>query len=435
MKYPKLILPELYNKYDSYEEHLFFDLPEEEKMPSKPIFEPQARRIMLREIAQASIFLLIILTIAILFIYFGNFWVIIFTIVGLISILRWALKEGIINPEEWSIKREEEKFSQEMSAYTEKCNKIQEKNQKLQMRKKEILGNLENYTSEKKKEVLRNYNTPSTIHYLDNKNKSGASEKMFATYLLQYFYNLVSIDECLVCENRMVYPDFIIRCEQFILAMEVDEPYSLADMQPIHFSKQFINPVSLRVFDSTSDADNEYHYKENNWCIIRFTENQIANNPVACCKYIADVMVKLAGVNDISELTKKETTNFKDIEPLTEENTWTEEEAYTFIEQNYRENALQKVNKVMANVLIFIPISIRGIELKEDEILLYNKYSHFNFPTGIIIANREYLAKNLVIRQPFYFNCENFSTIKIERKNYNKFEDLPIYRLEKKIIL
>lgn len=437
-KYPKLILPNQYKKYDSYEKHLFFDLWAEKELPLKPVFEPQAKKNIIKDIIWFSTILVMISIVVFLLVlyidYVNNFFAKGFIIISYLLILRW-LFNSFIGKNIGSIKREEELFLQEMEKYKTECKEIQESNQRLQILKKEILENIDNYKKEKKTEVLKSYKEPTTVNHLDNKNRVGASEKMFATYLLKYFHSLVSIDECLFFSDNhtsgTVYPDFIIKCEQFILAVEIDEPYSIADQKPIHFLTKWTHPTTLCIHDSTVDEKNEYYYKENNWCVVRFTENQIANNPVACCKYIADIMCKLTDIEHITHFPILKIDNLKNTKALIEEKAWTEQEAYTLIEQKYRDTALQKIKKIRINFLIFILITK---EPEEDEVLLYSKYTNPN----IVIANKKDLKSCGEKGIPFNFNIEEFSLLSstiLRKDSAGKFEDLHVYRLDKKTIL
>ena len=88
-----LLLPELYDKYNSYEEHNFFDLPSEEKIPEKPVFEPKAKRIYYIAIRDTFIVFAIAAIINILVFNFSSFWWIFASVILTFIMLKWILLE------------------------------------------------------------------------------------------------------------------------------------------------------------------------------------------------------------------------------------------------------------------------------------------------------------------------------------------------------
>ncbi len=63
--------------------------------------------------------------------------------------------------------------------------------------------------------------------------------------------------------------------------IEVDEPYFLADKRPTHCLGD--------------DHERNQHILSYGWVVVRFSESQVVQQPMSCCKVIADIVADLTG--------------------------------------------------------------------------------------------------------------------------------------------
>jgi len=120
------------------------------------------------------------------------------------------------------------------------------------------------------KQAIKSYN--------DNK---GRSEAFFYKYLQKYFPKQVYTDLALPIGKTYYYPDFtlISQRHQLYVDIEIDEPYNFKGY-PTH-SK------------GSDDKRNDY-FVQCGWVVIRFAEEQIARQPLQCCKFIAQTLSRIS---------------------------------------------------------------------------------------------------------------------------------------------
>ena len=113
-----------------------------------------------------------------------------------------------------------------------------------------------------------------------NENK-GRSEAFFYKYLQKYFPKQVYTDMALPISKAYYYPDFtlISKKHQLYVDIEIDEPYNFKGY-PTH-SK------------GSDDKRNDY-FVQCGWVVIRFAEEQIARQPLQCCKFIAQTLNQIS---------------------------------------------------------------------------------------------------------------------------------------------
>ncbi len=151
--------------------------------------------------------------------------------------------------------------------------------------------------------------------------KRGAAELKFLEQLDSELKGLIFVDMVQRLDsagNRNTYnPDFTLICKQTNLHIdiEIDEPYSISEKQPIHY------------IDCSDDRRNEF-FLDNNWCIIRFSERQIIKNTSKCIETIKSVY------NNLVEMNSYYSTN------LSIEERWTYEESLIMQKNRIRENYL-----------------------------------------------------------------------------------------------
>ena len=112
---------------------------------------------------------------------------------------------------------------------------------------------------------------------INTKSRTGRSETYFDYKLDKYFRGFiqrnVSIED--PGKTRRFKPDYVFYDpgRKIYIDIEIDEPYVLVKNIPIHYK-------------GADDKRNDY-FLSKGWDVIRFTEEQIANFPNACCKFIS----------------------------------------------------------------------------------------------------------------------------------------------------
>ena len=107
--------------------------------------------------------------------------------------------------------------------------------------------------------------------------KTGKSESFFEYKLDKYFREILFTEEKVKDNTNWFQPDYLIKIlhGDIYIDIEVDEPYAFgAQFKPIHQA-------------GDDDERNEY-FLDKGWDVIRFTEQQIAKFPNACCKVISE---------------------------------------------------------------------------------------------------------------------------------------------------
>ncbi|GAB4128958.1 MAG: hypothetical protein OHK0045_06930 [Raineya sp.] len=113
-----------------------------------------------------------------------------------------------------------------------------------------------------------------------NENK-GRSELFFYRYLQKFFPEQIYTDMALPIGKTYYYPDFMLinKKYQLYVDIEIDEPYNFKGL-PTHT-------------EGSDDKRNAY-FVQCGWIVIRFSEEQIARQPLQCCKFIAQTLVKVS---------------------------------------------------------------------------------------------------------------------------------------------
>ena len=156
----------------------------------------------------------------------------------------------------------------------------------------------------------------------------GSAEKDFELILNKHFTHDVEIlgDTNLLHMNyhRPLEPDIAIVCKvngfNVFIDVEIDEPYSGVDREPIHY---------IGCGDEYRDA------KVNSlgWIVIRFSEKQVCTEAINCVAFIARILKLICVDFEISTLLLS--TKYP-----TPQNRWTDAEARCFAINNERESYL-----------------------------------------------------------------------------------------------
>lgn len=110
--------------------------------------------------------------------------------------------------------------------------------------------------------------------------KVGKSENLFYSILVSKFGDKIirnyAID--LFESGKAFIPDIIYADieNRIFIDIEIDEPYSFENKEPIHYLKNSIH----------IDEERDKYFLENYWLVIRFSEKQIINNIIECVNTI-----------------------------------------------------------------------------------------------------------------------------------------------------
>jgi hypothetical protein len=120
---------------------------------------------------------------------------------------------------------------------------------------------------------------------------SGYSEAHFAFHLRAAFGAAQIFTQCRVprpagarggAGEAWYYPDFVYADATGLrIDIEVDEPYVWASGAPHHCLGQ--------------DAARNAYFIRGNWLVVRFSEEQVARYPVACCQLLAALVYQVSG--------------------------------------------------------------------------------------------------------------------------------------------
>lgn len=144
---------------------------------------------------------------------------------------------------------------------------------------------------------------------LSHQPQRGSSEAYFFKYLKRYFPGCVFDNLALRIKDDHYFPDFVLYYEPHGLwiDVEIDEPYSLPHGEPTHYI-------------GADDRRNRF-FTDKGWVVVRFTEEQVVRQPLACCRFLAELLQALTG--DDSFLLELKTAPELTIRPYP----WTEEDS------------------------------------------------------------------------------------------------------------
>lgn len=161
----------------------------------------------------------------------------------------------------------------------------------------------------------------------------GASEREFYLKIKEYLdgdilsvYNDVSLQA--FAGRYPMEPDIAIiskSCKNLRIDIEIDEPYSGYDRNPIHFIG--------------CDEERDQNLINLGWMVIRISEEQVVSFPSKCILYICNIIADI-----IPSFHIPESLNEDVIEPEKSFSIqrWTKNEAITMAKENYRETYLNR---------------------------------------------------------------------------------------------
>lgn len=193
-------------------------------------------------------------------------------------------------------------------------NKLKEKNYF-----KEI-NSIDNQIKNRKEEIENEiyYKSLEPIASISNERenyKRGLLEIHFLEFLINKFGSQILVDTILDFPNIYYQPDFTFICKKtgVHIDIEIDEPYSLKDKKAIHYL-------------GSKDNERNLEFLSLNWCVIRFSENQVRTEPEKCIELISMFIEAIRNKEQIS--------NFN----LKKDKKWTLEQALILAKNNSRIN-------------------------------------------------------------------------------------------------
>jgi len=155
--------------------------------------------------------------------------------------------------------------------------------------------------------------------------KQGISERKFGEYLQVYYENVMQGAEFETGKKWNYSADFLIWHPASGLGMdiEIDEPYVLLTKEPTH------------CLDRGGDRRRNQFFLQRGWIVVRFTERQVVEAPLSCCKAIAQVIAEVTGDRHYWK-------QLESVANLLPQRPWTVTEAKRMARNNYRLSYLKE---------------------------------------------------------------------------------------------
>lgn len=236
-------------------------------------------------------------------------------------------------------------YSEEISDYENKREKVL----KTIQLKNELLEDVDYYYKKRFSFIQDTNILKSFKPHIDYPNTNvGTSEKEFKTVLNKYFPTEIITDKVLRifrewetnyignwyynsptgAEKPTYVPDFIFQHSKssLVIDIEIDEPYT--SNNPIHY------------LGNEHDIRRNEYFTENGWVVIRFSEEQVKNDPEGCCSEIASIIYYFTGDDSYLE-------RLKDVKRVYTHRKWTEEDSKKLIKIKSREMEDAKIEELL----------------------------------------------------------------------------------------
>ena len=182
------------------------------------------------------------------------------------------------------------------------------------------INSIDNTIKYRKEEIEKEiyYKSLEPIASISNERenyKRGLLEIHFLEFLINKFGSQILVDTILDFPDIYYQPDFTFICKEtgLHIDIEIDEPYNLKDKKAIHYI-------------GSKDNERNLEFLSLNWCVIRFSENQVRTEPEKCIELISMVIESIRN--------KKQISNFD----LKKDKKWTLEQALILAKNNSRIN-------------------------------------------------------------------------------------------------
>jgi len=145
--------------------------------------------------------------------------------------------------------------------------------------------------------------------------KRGAAEIKFLETARRTISNHFFLD--MGIDQNTYYPDLTLICPitGLHINIEIDEPYTLSDKLPIHYFGE--------------DEKRNNYFLDHNWCVVRFTEEQVIKHPEEAVGTIISI---IRSITNLEPSYKSSLKRFK---------VWTYEDAVIMANKNYRQKYLE----------------------------------------------------------------------------------------------
>ncbi|MCT7987076.1 hypothetical protein [Laspinema olomoucense] len=134
--------------------------------------------------------------------------------------------------------------------------------------------------------------------------------------------------KCVKLTKKRPVPDAILLCTspdyRIAIAIEVDEPY--------YTDEKTYETKTNHELGNESDIDRERELADHDWFIIRFAEEQVKYQALACCKFIAEFIDSLTETTQFAQIVQ-----FKGVKSVEKVPRWTKEIAQEMMENNVRQ--------------------------------------------------------------------------------------------------
>ena len=243
-------------------------------------------------------------------------------IITLIVFLIWDFFYWIVNSEknsnvytermrEYNIQKE--KYGNELVKHNKLVKKLRNSTDTSKYRKRLLMEKIK--STSRPREKIQNTNR-------------GTSELFFLKILLKWFPDRIFTNYIInkFDSNRAYQPDFIFQDSKTNLHIdiEIDEPYVLNSLKPIHYIENGLH----------IDISRDEYFTSKGWAVIRFSEEQIVKYPNECCQLIAENIYNFTGLD----------FRKKDISLLPKVECWDIETSLNYVTKKYREKYLKNID-------------------------------------------------------------------------------------------
>lgn len=257
---------------------------------------------------------------------------VIFTTTMYIGLLKEPSSEDKYKQDLANYNIELKKYNDSLSTYNNELNDYEAEKVEYNKAIEEILSenNLALYRSGRIKKAINKISDRTGFILSQDLVKKGPCENFFYETLKALEVNgwAVYPNTKVPVGDSFYYPDFaLVDSNGLCFDIEIDEPYSLIDGNPIHYRVEENNIVY------SIDRDRNVFFCKRGWIVIRFSENQIYNDPCSCVNLIISVRNRLCeGIFN----------NFDFPESLCE-NKWTKDDAHNMAYKHSRDNYIKSI--------------------------------------------------------------------------------------------
>jgi very-short-patch-repair endonuclease len=183
---------------------------------------------------------------------------------------------------------------------------------------------------ERKKNLINKLNSlklniiKDSIILDDNEIKKGVSEEFF--YKILNKYSNYKVYKSL--KYGFYFPDLVIVKDNLVAVLEIDEPYSFENKEPIHYDDM--------------DENRDIFFVDNGFLVIRFAEDQILSEPLKCVKILDDIYGMVLNFGEYSNLKKINKIELP---------SWSYQTGFDLAYNNSRNKNLNKIRKLEKDLL------------------------------------------------------------------------------------